>query len=282
VLKAVRRTLIAQETAYQRKPTEETYASLWAHSFRVSRIARRIAIAEGVAQAPAMLAGLMHDMGKFAHGCYHGDDLPEEKHAARFVEKILAGTEYEAWIPAVTGAILSAYLEGEATSDIGRVVYDADCLDKLGNLGIAQFFAKRALRRQFLGDEVMIRASVELTYAHHAGDTLKTATGRALARRRNIRTRGFYTELLEEWWELGLGAFDIVEEHIAGIACILVVPCGCSCGGRLIRESDIRDTVKCRSLVVIYRCAACGIESEFSFCLPNVKGLPARPPRDDG
>jgi len=276
LLREIRRTLILQETAYQRGMPGESFSSLWAHSSRVGRIARHIAEAEGFEQEPALLAGLLHDTGKFAQGGYHEGDVPEEKNAVRFAEKILAGTEYEKWIPAVSEAILSTYLEGEATSDIGRVVYDADCLDKLGNMGVAQFVAKRALRRQFLEEEVLIKTSVELTYAHHAPETLKTATGRALAGKRSARTRRFYTELLEEWTELGLGAYDIVEEDIAGIVCIFVVPCVCSCGGRLKIESDIRDSVKCRSAVVMYRCMECGKENEFSFCLPNVEGLPPR------
>ena len=276
VLKEIRRTLIEQETAYHQKNGEETYSSLWAHSSRVGRIARRIAESEGWEQEPALLAGLLHDIGKFAHGVYHENDTPEEEHAARFVERILSGTAYERWIPAVTEAILSTYLEAEASSDLGRVVYDADSLDKLGNIGVVQFFAKRALRRQFLDDDVIIRASVELTYAHHAPDTLKTATGRALARERSVRTRQFYTELIEEWKQLGLGAFTILEEEIAGIACIFLVPSACSCGGLLRVESDIQDAVKCRSAVVTYRCADCGVQTEFSFCMPNVKGLPAK------
>ncbi len=276
VLQEIRRTLIDQETSFQAKSTEETFSSIWSHSSRVARIARHIAKSEGWEQEPALLAGLLHDIGKFAYGSYHEDDTPEEENAVRFAQRILSGTVYERWLPTVSNAILSTYLEGKATSDIGRAVYDADCLDKLGNIGVVQFFAKKALRRQFLDDDVMIRTSIELTYAHHAPDTLKTATGRSLARKRKTRTRFFYTGLLEEWKELGLGAFNIIEEEIAGIVCILVVPGSCSCGGRLERESDIRDSLKCRSVVVNYLCRACGFENEFSFCLPNVKGLPQR------
>ena len=276
VLEKIRKTLIEQETAYQQQPTDETYSSLWAHSSRVGRIAWRIASEEGFEKQPALLAGLLHDTGKFAYGTYHENDTPEEKNAALFVEKILSATAYEKWIPQVKEAILSTYLEAEATCAIGKAVYDADCLDKLGNMGVVQFFVKRALRREFLDDDVLIRASIELTYAHHAKDTLKTATGRALATERSIRTRRFYMELIEEWNQLGLGPLTICEEEIAGIDCILVVPCTCSCGGRLKIESDIQDAVKCRSLVVTYRCADCQVEREFSFCLPNVKGLPAK------
>jgi molybdopterin-guanine dinucleotide biosynthesis protein A/HD superfamily phosphodiesterase len=276
VMQEIRRTLIDQETAYQQKPPQEPYASLWAHSFRAGRIAQHIAQAEGWEPEPALLAGLLHDTGKFAHGGYHEDDVPEERNAIEFVIRILAGTAYQKWIPLINQAILSMYLENEATSDLGRAVYDADNLDKLGCMGIAQFFSKNSLRRRFLDDELMLRASIELTYAYHAPDTLKTATGQSLARERGIRTRRFYRDLLHEWKQLGLGEFDIVEEDIAGIVCLLVVPRACACGGRLELKSDIRDDIKCRSVVMKYPCAQCGKESEYSFCLPRVKGLPLK------
>jgi len=276
VLQEIRQTLIDQETSYQYKSAEEEFASLWTHSSRVGRIAHHVAKAEGWDPQPALLAGLLHDIGKFAHGRYHEDDVPEEEEAARFTERILSNTAHEKWVPAINQALLSLYREEEDIRDLGRVVYDADRLDKLGYMGVAQFFAKNALRRHFLDDDMMIRASIELTYAHHAPDTLKTATGRALAGERSTRTRRFYTGLLEEWTKLGLGNFDIREEDIEGIACVLVVPHVCGCGGRLDLESDIRESVKCRSAVVTYLCRTCGLENEFSFCLPNVKGLPRK------
>jgi molybdopterin-guanine dinucleotide biosynthesis protein A/HD superfamily phosphodiesterase len=276
VLEEIRRTLIEQETVYQQPSADETFYSLWAHSSRVGRIAYRIAKAEGLEQEPALLAGLLHDTGKFAYGTYHEDDIPEEEKAVEFVEHILSGTFYQKWIPVITQAILSMYLEAEVTSDIGRVIYDADCLDKLGCLGVAQFFSKNTLRCRFLDDDLLIRASIELTYSHHAPETLKTAFGRSLALLRKVRTHRFYRELLEEWTQLGLGAFQLLEEDIAGISCLLVVPTACDCGGPLKLESDIQDAIKCRSLVMTYHCADCGLDREYSFCLPNVKDLPRR------
>ena len=276
ILVAIRRTLIEQESAYQGRPAERPFSSIWAHSSRVARIAHHIAVSEGWQPEPALLAGLLHDCGKFAHGGYHENDTPEEEHAVRIARKILMGSAYEKWLPVIADAILSTFLEGEATNDVGRAVYDADCLDKLGNMGVVQFFVKKALRQRFLSNELLIRASTELTYAHHVPATLMTVTGRSLARKRAARTRNFYGELLEEWTEVGLGTFRILEEEIAGIACHLVVPVACSCGARLTVASDIRDALKCRSAVMNYRCPACGFENEFSFCLPKVQGLPPK------
>ncbi|MBA4358778.1 MAG: hypothetical protein C0405_13755, partial [Desulfovibrio sp.] len=148
VLEEIRRTLIEQESAYQSKSARETLSSLWAHSSRVGRIAHHIALAQGLEPEPALLAGLLHDTGKFVQGGYHEDDTPEEESAAKFAELVLAGSVHDPWIPVVSQAILTMYLEGGETSDIGCVVHDADCLDKLGCMGVAQFFAKNALRRR--------------------------------------------------------------------------------------------------------------------------------------
>lgn len=282
VLRTIRLTLVEQETRYQQRSTTGEYASGWAHSARVACIARRIAEREGWAETPAILAGLLHDAGKFAHGCYHANDTPEEEHAVRIVKRILAGTVYEKWLPTINEAILASYLDGDTTSDIGRALYDADCLDKLGCLGVAQFFTKNALRYRFLDDELVIRSSVELTYAYHAPSMLKTAAGRALARHHGVKTERFYRELLDEWREFGIGRFEIRNEDIAGIVCVLVVPEKCRCGVALVHDTDILDALKCRSAVVRYRCTGCGNTSSFSFCLPTLPGIPRRPPAGDG
>lgn len=276
ILKEIRRILIEQESAYQRSCEEEVFSSIWAHSARVACIAHHIAAMEGWQREPALLAGLLHDSGKFVQGHYHENDTPEEEHAVRVARKVLMGSTYEKWLPTITAAILSTFLEAEATNDIGRAVYDADCLDKLGNMGVVQFFVKRALRHRFLDNALLMRASTELTYARHAPNTLMTATGRSMARIRAARTHRFYRELIEEWAEVGLGDFNLQNEDIAGITCDFVVPMACRCGGSLAVDSDILDSLKCRSAVVTYRCPACGSESQFSFCLPNIEGLPRK------
>ena len=276
VLQSIRQTLIEQETAYQNASEGVECASLWMHSLRVAKIARYIAAAEGLSTEPAMLAGRLHDIGKFGGGSYHEDETAEEETAVQLTGSILDGTSHSEWIPVINEAILSLYREGRNGNDIGRVLYDADRLDKLGCMGVAQFFAKNALRRHFLDNDTLVQAGIELTYAYHAPDTLKTRTGRKLAKERGDRTRSFYKNLILEWEEVGLGGFRVQEEDIAGIVFVLVVPLACDCGNRLGVSSDIRDSVKCRSAEVRYLCPACGMKNEFSFCLPNVKGLPGR------
>lgn len=272
----IRKILTKQESSFEQQKSKKEFSSLWAHSSRVGRIAHRIAVAESMQPEPALLAGLFHDIGKFAQGKYHEDDVTEEENAVQFIEKILAATKYEKWIPTVIQAVTSMFLEDDVTSDIGRAIYDADRLDKLGHMGVAQFFTKAVLRQRFLDEKLMIRASIELTYAHHAPQTLKTATGRRLARQRRTTTRQFFNELLGEWQQLGLGDFTIRKEKIAGVDCIFVVPVRCLCDGLIELKTDIEDGLKCRSASVTYICGECGREKEFSFCLPRIKGLPLK------
>ena len=65
---------------------------------------------------------------------------------------------------------VTMFQEEDAASGIGRTVYDAVSLDRLGHMGVARYFAKGALRRRFLYEKLMICAGVELIYAHHPAD----------------------------------------------------------------------------------------------------------------
>lgn len=281
LVSSIRKCLVERETAYQRTLGDEHYASLWAHSLRVGQIARHLAQREGADPVSALLCGLLHDAGKFADGAYHRDGAAEEEGAAEAAALLLVGTVHEKRVKEIQKAVLSLYREDAEETQLGRILYDADRLDKMGCMGVAQFFAKNALRRRFLDNELLLRASVELTYAYCALEALKTGAGRRLAVERAARTKWFYGELLSEWAAFGLGRFAVRHESIEGIECVLVVPEACECGGRLEVHSDIRESVKCRSAVVQYRCPACRSDREFSFCLPNVRGLPRRRERQD-
>jgi len=275
VLRKIRSILVADETTYQ-NASPEPYDGLWSHSLRVGRIAHFLATEEGIDPTAAFLAGLLHDIGKFAGGVYHPDATAEEEQAARTARELLGKTGHAPLVSGIEKAILSLYREDVDPGDLGRVIYDADRLDKMGCMGVAQFFAKSAVRRRGLDDDLLQRASIELTYAHHAPDTLMTGTGRRLAASRGPRVRAFYADLIEEWRELGLGRFSIRETDVAGIAFVLVLPDHCACGGDLDISTDIEETVKCRSAHVRYTCPGCGSETDFSFCLPNIKDLPPR------
>jgi uncharacterized protein len=267
LLGRIRATLVEDESLFQRLEGTTGFASLWSHSARVAAIARAIALREGVDPVSAVLASLLHDLGKFRNGRYHLNDVAEEETAVELAAHLLAGTPHEPLLPSISDAILSLYRDVEP-SPLGAVLHDADRIDKLGCAGIAQFFTKNALRGRFLDDDLILRSSVELTYAFHAPRTLKTPTGRELALDRSARVRDFFSSLLIEYRELSMGSFAIRQSSVEGITLVLVVPETCACGSPLEIRTDIRDGTKCRSALVEYACPRCHRTSELSFCLP--------------
>jgi len=271
---AIKERLTADESRYQRDAGATTFASLWSHSARVAHFAHHLAIKEGLDPTAAILAALIHDAGKFFGGNYHQDEEPEEKKAVIVAQEILRGSPYESQLPIINDAILSLYRDDRNPSGIGAILYDADRLDKLGYIGIAQFFSKHSLRGKFLDNDLMKKVCIELTYAHHAPLTLKTTTARKLASRRSERVRSFFMGLLEEWREMELGDFSIHDADVEGIKLVLVVPDYCHCGAGLKISTDVKEGIKCRAAIVEYRCPGCHEVSEFSFCLPVLSNFP--------
>ena len=119
VLDKIRRTLVSYETAYQHASGSAEFSSLWVHSTRVVRIAYYLAESEGMLSTAALLAGLLHDIGKFADGKYHEDGVAEEQTASEITQRLLAGTTYEVLVPLICEAILSLYREETTTSEVG-------------------------------------------------------------------------------------------------------------------------------------------------------------------
>ncbi len=273
VLKGIEHRLVDDESRYQREQGTARFSSLWSHSVRVAHIAHRLARDEKLNASAAILAALFHDVGKFWGGVYHQDDVAEEERAVAAAREVLAGTCHEELLPVLGEAILSLYRDDVEPCGIGAVLYDADRLDKLGCTGIAQFFTKNALRGRFLNNGLLMQASIELTYAYHGPRTLKTETGRRLAKVRSTRVREFFLDLLGEWKEMDMGAFSLQEVDVEGITLILLMPDHCHCGSRVHVDTDIRESVKCRSAVVIYGCPRCDDKNEFSFCLPALPTL---------
>lgn len=273
LLESIRDTLIEDESRYQRQHGATEWSSLWSHSARVAAIAHTIARQEGLDTTSAVLASLLHDVGKFHGGRYHDDDTTEEQRSVDLATELLEDTPLSPCLPEVSRAILSLYRDDASPGDLGAVLHDADRLDKLGYAGVALFFTKNALRARFLDSQLMARASVELTYALHARRTLKTGTGRRLAVPRAARVRSYFEGLLDEWRELGLGTFRIRSADVEGVELLLVVPLSCSCGSPLELETDIKEGIKCRSAIVRYACPSCGRTTDFSFCLPVLRTL---------
>jgi molybdopterin-guanine dinucleotide biosynthesis protein A/HD superfamily phosphodiesterase len=273
LLARIRSTLVQDESRYQREHGTTEFSSLWSHSIRVAAIARTLAAREGLDATAAVLASVLHDAGKFHQGLHHEDDVVEEEPAAELAEQMLTGSAHEPLLPGIRSAILSLYREDAGIDPLGAVVHDADRIDKLGCMGIAQFFTKNTLRGRYLDDDLIIRASVELTYAFHAQRTLRTRTGREMASSRTARVRDFLDGLLEEWQELGMGSFHIDHTDVEGITLVLIVPDACSCGSAYEIRTDIEEGIKCRSAVVEYACARCGHTRDLSFCLPVLAAL---------
>ncbi len=57
---------------------------------------------------------------------------------------------------------------------MAAVLFDADNLDKLGPLGVANYFVKIGLRGRGISTSSILRLTVELTYARHAPRCLAT------------------------------------------------------------------------------------------------------------
>jgi len=274
MINEIRRRLIADETAFQKSKDDTVYSSLWDHSLRVAHLCRTLALREGLDPLASFLAGIFHDIGKFDGGRYHEDDTSEEEIGSRHAAKMLTGTAMEPLIATVSEAMLSLYRDSKITSAVGRILYDADRLDKLGNSGIVNYVGKNALRGCFLNRKLIIDGSVELTYAFHAAASLKTDSAKLMARERAGRVREFFGLLLEEWEESGRESFSIINHALDGIATVLIRPDRCSCGGAYEVSSGIGDSVKCTQAVIEFFCPRCGDRTGFDFCLPVLLDSP--------
>ena len=244
---------------------------LWDHSYRVSKIAYKIAMSEGINPIVPTFAALLHDSGKFVLGKYHGDNIPEEKHSASIANKLLteAGLSKEQ-ISNVIIAISALYSD-KLDCDINcQIVHDADRLEKLGTFGIANFFTKMALRGRNLSQSIIRSFSRELTYANAAPRTLFTKAGRNLAVERSKATINFFKDLLEDLRVYGLGRYFLREHTIRDdVKVMLVIPETCTeCSGHYIIDIATEEGLKCEKLKAEYTCSKCNVTHALEFCLP--------------
>ncbi len=245
--------------------------SLWDHVTRVADIACQLGEAEGVDRELCRLAGLFHDAGKFGAGRYHGDDLPEESRSVRVLRDLSArcGVPDE-HVDAVAEAIEQLYRDDPEPTPLAQVLFDADNLDKLGPLGVANYFLKAGLRGRGIGEGVLARITVELTYARHAPQSLLSRAGRELAQRRAPYTVRFFHDLLEQLREDGLADLRIEQVEYRGITLDLVTPAACSCGGSPRRDIWEVPGMKCTEIHVRHTCPQCARDRELRFCRPRL------------
>ena len=245
--------------------------SLWDHLQRVAQIAERLGMAEGVDPLACRLAGLFHDAGKFGGGSYHKGDKPEEERSVAALRELTEGAGLDpSLVDRVEESILQLYREDPDPTHLTMVLFDADNLDKLGPLGIANYFIKAGLRGGGVSSSFLYRVTVELTYARHAPRCVATKTGRELAGKRAPESIAFLKQFLETLREDGLYDFTIEEVVFDDLPLDVVAPASCDCGAKLSRRIWEIPGIKCSEIHLEHSCAACGFRHELRFCRPRL------------
>lgn len=278
----IERLLSESEAGFNRQNNQGPSEFVLEHTRRTAAIAYRISEMEGVDPLLPVLVALYHDSGKFHAGEYHGDDIPEEEHAANLAEQMLSEFGVERTdIEIVLEALRALYNDRLPCAGPCRIVQDADRLDKLGTLGIAAFFTKATLRGRGLVDAVEQTASRELTYALAAPRSMFTETGRKLAGEQAAKTVGFFDALLEDLESWGIGAFErrtiVLEDDlrtrdgasVQRMEVSVVMPRACpGCDDSLVLTHRRAPGIKCERLTARFACRRCAYARETSFCLP--------------
>ncbi len=187
----------------------------WHHINRVRRLAKQIAVAEGVNQDVAELAALVHDIADWKfHG---GDDTVGPREAERLLKEEGAAPEV---IEQVVDIVRTISFKGAGVVTAmktleGRCVQDADRLDAIGAIGIARCFAYggHAGRLMYDPDEPPVMHATAEAYKASKGhslnhfyeklfllkDRMNTPSGRALAEGRHQFMEEFVRRFLDEW-----------------------------------------------------------------------------------
>ncbi|MBT8352682.1 MAG: HD domain-containing protein [Deltaproteobacteria bacterium] len=245
--------------------------SLWGHSERVALTAERLGLGEGLDLTACRLAGLFHDAGKFGGGGYHKGDKPEEERSVSVFRKITRGKGFATnLIDQVEESILQLYRQDPDQTLLTKVLFDADNLDKLGLLGIANYFVKAGLRGGGLSASVLYKVTVELTYARHAPTCLTTKTGREIARKRAPKTIAFFQQLLDSLREDGLFDFRVKEVNFNNLLLDVVTPASCNCGEQFSLKIKEVPGIKCSEIHLAHICQSCQSSHELRFCRPRI------------
>jgi hypothetical protein len=240
-------------------------------------IAERLGRDEGLDPATCRLAALFHDAGKFHRGQRHSDSRPEEEHSVEVLVQLAQPHGIpSSLVEEISEAILQLYRCDPDPTPLARVLFDADNLDKLGYLGVANFFVKRGLRGRGISPEFMVQFTVELTYARHAVACMQSTSGKGWARRTAPQTQHFFRALLDQLREDGLADLVINELDFDGLLIDAVVPRACSCRRPLVPEIRQDEGIKCQKIHLVHACQDCGERYEVRFCRPRLAD-----PQDD-
>ncbi len=266
---ALRHRIRDEENLHGRK--DRRTDSLWDHLERVAQIAVTLGRGEGVTPEACRLAGLFHDAGKFSCGCYHEDGTVEEQLSVGVLRQMAAqhGVEPQV-VDQVAEAILQLYRDDPSPGPLARVLFDADNLDKLGPLGVANLFVKTGLRGRGVSQRVLYSLTIELTYARYAERCMMTAIGRQRAAVRAEYTTRFLLEFLETLREDGMYDFRVEDVEFDGLVLQVVAPSACSCGGRLERRLWPEQGIKCSEIHLEHRCTKCDDGQKLRFCRPKL------------
>lgn len=247
--------------------------TLVGHLERVAALAVRLAAKEGVDPLQAEIAALFHDAGKFRGGRYHDDEQPEEEHSVSVLLEMgpRHGLGPELLEPAAR-AIRQLYRDDPELSPLSRVLSDADNLDKLGLPGIALYFIKSGLRGRGLSPDLVVRLTVELTYARHAAQGLFTRTARSVARKRSGDTVRFIHDLLDALREDGTFDARIERVRVCGLDLEVITPAGCPCGAAMGLKTRTEKGTKCTEIHLEMTCENCSNRHVLRFCRPRLVG----------
>jgi uncharacterized protein len=194
----------------------------WDHIERVYRLALAIAQREGADQFVVGMAALLHDLGRVAtEGEEEGRlSTAQERHHADLSHDLAAevlaahgvpAEEREAILHAVLAHSFSRGIEPQTLE--ARVVRDADRLDGLGAIGVMRWAITGTLRataetrpydptdpfaEQHAPDDRRYLLDHFYTKLLRIGETMGTATGRALAQERLAFMRRYLEELRRE------------------------------------------------------------------------------------
>ena len=266
---ALRKKIEAEEEAHAR--SDQGSNTLWDHLGRVAALAESIGRAEGIDPLSCRIAGLFHDAGKFKGGRLHKGEVPEEERSVDALKELVKSHPLpQELVEQVSESIRQLYREDPDPTSLTRVLFDADNLDKLGHLGVANYFVKMGLRGRGISKDMLYHFTVELTYARHAPDCLATPKGRAMAKKRAPETLRFLRDFLSAVRDDGLFDFQIEEVLFNDLQLDVVSPKKCDCGSSLNRHIWETPGIKCSEIHMEHSCSKCGVQNKIRFCRPRL------------